>query len=158
MVLRIFLSIGCDLANRCSIQYSRNGFSRKRWCFAQKCLSNKAISETSALKEKTISAFFGVTGSPEIYPRLVVQLLSRVQLFCDPMDCSPPSFSVHGISQGGILSWLSFSSPGDVPQLGIKLTSPALASRFFTTESPGKPHGRQVAMFISIAREPWQKI
>ena len=103
MVLRIFLSIGCDLANRCSIQYSRNGFSRKRWCFAQKCLSNKAISETSALKEKTISAFFGVTGSPEIYPRLVVQLLSRVQLFCDPMDCSPPSFSVHGISQARIL-------------------------------------------------------
>ena len=109
MVLRIFLSIGCDLANRCSIQYSRNGFSRKRWCFAQKCLSNKAISETSALKEKTISAFSGVTGSPEIYPRLVVQLLSRVQLFCDPMDCSPPSFSVHGISQARILEWVAIS-------------------------------------------------
>ena len=28
---------------------------------------------------------------------VVVQLLSRVQLFCDPMDCSPPGSSVHGI-------------------------------------------------------------
>ena len=28
----------------------------------------------------------------------VVLLLSFVQLFCDPMDCSPPGSSVHGIS------------------------------------------------------------
>ena len=34
---------------------------------------------------------------------------------------------------------LPFSSPGDLPDPGIKLTSPALAGRFFTTEPPGKP-------------------
>ena len=28
---------------------------------------------------------------------VVVQSLSCVQLFCDPMDCNPPGFSVHGI-------------------------------------------------------------
>ena len=32
-----------------------------------------------------------------------------------------------------------FPSPGDLPNPGIKPTSPALASRFFTTEIPGKP-------------------
>ena len=34
---------------------------------------------------------------------LCVQLLSHVQLFCDPMDCSPPGSSVHGILQARIL-------------------------------------------------------
>ena len=34
---------------------------------------------------------------------------------------------------------LPFPSPGDLPNPGIKPTSPALAGRFFTAESPGKP-------------------
>ena len=36
-------------------------------------------------------------------------------------------------------SGLPFPSPGDLPDPGIKLISPALAGRFFTTEPPGKP-------------------
>ena len=28
-------------------------------------------------------------------------------IFCDPMDCSPPSFSVHGILQAIILQWVA---------------------------------------------------
>ena len=32
-----------------------------------------------------------------------------------------------------------FPSPGDLPDPGIELVSPALAGRFFTTEPPGKP-------------------
>jgi len=36
---------------------------------------------------------------------------------------------------------LPFSSPGDLPDPEIKPTSPALAGKFFTTETPGKPHG-----------------
>ena len=36
-------------------------------------------------------------------------------------------------------SGLPFPSPGDLPGLGIKPTSPALAGEFFTTEQPGKP-------------------
>ena len=35
-------------------------------------------------------------------------------------------------------SGLPFPSPGDLPDLGIKPMSPALAGRFFTTEPPGK--------------------
>ena len=57
----------------------------------------------------------------------------------DPMDCSPLASSLHGISQAKYWSGLSFSSPGDLPDPGIELASPALAGRFFTTESPGKP-------------------
>ena len=57
------------------------------------------------------------------------------------MDCSPPDSSVHEISQAGILEWVAFPTPGDLPDPGIKpvsLTSPALAGRFFTTAPPGK--------------------
>ena len=36
-------------------------------------------------------------------------------------------------------SELLFFTPGDLPEPGIKLASLALASRFFTTASPGKP-------------------
>ena len=36
-------------------------------------------------------------------------------------------------------SGLPFPPPGDLPDPGIKPTSPVLAGRFFTTEPPGKP-------------------
>ena len=51
-------------------------------------------------------------------------------------DCSPPGFSVHGIFQAGILEWLPFPTPGDLPDPGIEplsLPSLALAGGFFTT-------------------------
>ena len=31
---------------------------------------------------------------------------------CDPMDCSPPGSSVHGILQARILDWVAISPPG----------------------------------------------
>ena len=34
---------------------------------------------------------------------------SHVQLFCDPMDCSPPGCSVHGILQARKLEWVAIS-------------------------------------------------
>ena len=37
------------------------------------------------------------------------QLLSRVWLFCDPMDCSPPGSSVNGISQARIVECIATS-------------------------------------------------
>ena len=43
------------------------------------------------------------------YQMVFVQSLSLVQLFCDPMDSSPPSSSVHGTFQARILEWLAIS-------------------------------------------------
>ena len=34
---------------------------------------------------------------------------------CDPMDCSPPDSSVHGILQARILEWVACPPPGDLP-------------------------------------------
>jgi len=38
-----------------------------------------------------------------------VCMISHVQLFVTPMDCSPPGPSVHGISQARILYWVAIS-------------------------------------------------
>ena len=49
----------------------------------------------------------------------------------DPMDCSPPGSSVHGILQAGILEWVAIpfsrgsSQPGDRTQISC------IAGRFF---------------------------
>ena len=50
----------------------------------------------------------------------------------NPMDCSPPGSSVHGIFQARILEWVAISFLGDLPNPGIKPMSLTLAGRFFT--------------------------
>ena len=61
-------------------------------------------------------------------------------ILCNPMDCSPPGFSIHGISQAGRLEWVAISfSRGGLPDAGAEPGSPALAGGFFTTEPSGKP-------------------
>ena len=51
----------------------------------------------------------------------------------DPVDYSPPGSSVHGILQARILEFgLPFPSPGDLPNPGVKLGSPALQTDSFT--------------------------
>ena len=55
------------------------------------------------------------------------------------MDYSPPSSSVHGTLRAVEWSGLPFPSPRDLPNPGIKHTSPALAGGLFTTEPPEKP-------------------
>ena len=67
---------------------------------------------------------------------------------CDPMDCSPPGSSIHGILQARILEGLPFPSPGNLPVPGIKPISPALAGGFFTTEPPGKPYSPSLKVLM----------
>ena len=62
---------------------------------------------------------------------------------CNPVDCSPPGSSVHGILQARILEWVAISSsrrasrPKDWTH--VSCVSVALAGGFFTTEPSGKP-------------------
>ena len=67
----------------------------------------------------------------------------------NPMDYSPPGYSVHGISQTRILEWVAISSPGDLSDPGIKPASPALVGGFFTTEPPGGGGGRFIHLVVS---------
>ena len=54
------------------------------------------------------------------------QSLQFYLTLCNPMYCSPPGSSVHGISQQEYWTGLSFLPLGDLPDPGIKLASPAL--------------------------------
>ena len=58
---------------------------------------------------------------------------------CDPMDCSPPGSSVHGILQARILDWVaipfSWGSSWSRDQIHISCT----ADRFFTIWAIGEP-------------------
>ena len=69
-----------------------------------------------------------------------VKSLSRVRLFATPWTVAyqaPPSM---GFSRQEYWSGLSFPSPGDLPNPGIKPGSPALEAEALTSESPGKPY------------------
>ena len=58
---------------------------------------------------------------------------------CNPVDYSPPGFSIHGIVQARILEWVAiFSSRGSSQLEPESLASPALADGFLTTEPSGK--------------------
>ena len=52
---------------------------------------------------------------------------------CDPVDRSPPSSSVHGTLQAGILEWVAIPNPG------IESRSPALQADSLPSVPPGKP-------------------
>ena len=87
--------------------------------------------------------------------RVVVVIVSVAQLcsaLCDPMDCSPPGSSVHGILQARILEWVAFPSPGDLPDPGIKPRSPALQAESLPSEPPGKP----IYVYTHISTWKWK--
>ena len=49
-------------------------------------------------------------GSPLFLDVVFVVLVAKLcPTLCDPMDCSPPASSVHGISQARILEWVAIS-------------------------------------------------
>ena len=68
---------------------------------------------------------------------------------CDPRNCSLPGSSVYEISQARILEWVAIPSPGAPPDPGIEPMSSALAGRFFTAESLGKPELLQGKLNVS---------
>ena len=70
---------------------------------------------------------------------------------CDPMDCSPPGSSVHGILQARTLEWvaISFSRASSWPRVPIHISC---ISRFITTEPPVKP--TSFVHFISFTITP----
>ena len=66
-------------------------------------------------------------------------VLSRVWLFWNPLDSSPPTV---GIFRPEYWNGLPFTTQGDHPDPGIEpesLVSPELTGGFFTTTLPGKP-------------------
>ena len=82
----------------------------------------------------------------ESYPTLCVRACSVAQpclTLCNPMDCSPPGSSVHGILQTRIQEWvvISFSKGSFRPRDQTHVS--CIAGGFFPAEPLGKPKGHQ---------------
>ena len=86
---------------------------------------------------------------------LVAQLCLTL---CDPMGCSPPGSSVHGILQAGILEWVAAPFSRGSSRPGIEPRSPALAGRFFNAEPLGKPMQSPKGFCASATMgKPWRQ-
>ena len=57
----------------------------------------------------------------------------------DPMDCSPPGPSIHGILQQEHWTGLLCPPPGDLPNPGVKPRSPTLQVDSLPSEPARKP-------------------
>ena len=81
-----------------------------------------------------------------IYCRCLVTK-SCCPTLCDPMECSWPGFSAHGISQAQILEWvaMSFSRASFWP--GDRTHVSCMAGGFFTTKPLGTPKYSSVPLW-----------
>ena len=72
--------------------------------------------------------------------KLVAQLCLTL---CDPMDCSLPSSSVHGVLQARVLEWVAISfSRGS--------SRPRLEADALTSEPPGKVGMKKCCRLVDI--------
>ena len=98
-----------------------------------------------ALREVGFFFFFFFLSRREPFSKelcvVCAQSLSHVWLFVTPWTVAPLAPLSMGFSRQEYWNRLPFSPPGDLPNPGIKTTSPAppaSAGGFFTTEPPGK--------------------
>ena len=90
-------------------------------------------------KIEHINLFFSICQKKTLLIFLFLFLVTKLYLtLCDPVDCSPPGFSVLGILQARILEWVAISfSRGSCPPRDWNCIS-CLADEFLTTEPPRK--------------------
>ena len=79
---------------------------------------------------------------------------------CNPMDCSLPGSSVHGLFQARIPEWVAMSSSRG--SKALSLVSPALAGGFFTTnatwEADMGPWGVSYSCFLSHPSSVYEEL
>ena len=62
------------------------------------------------------------------------------QTLCNPMDCSPPGSSVHGISQARILEWVAISFSRGSSQFSDRTQVSCIAGRLYHLRHQGSPY------------------
>ena len=68
----------------------------------------------------------------DLFRHMHAKSLQSCPFLCDPMDCSPPDFSVHGFLQARILKWVAISFSRGSPQPRDWTQISHIAGRFFT--------------------------
>ena len=128
----------------------RSGIAGSRGNFIFNFLKNHLPFSTAAAtfyiptSKHTGFWFFHVLISTYNFRCLVAQSCLTL---CDPMDCSPPGSSAHGILQARILELIaiSFSKGSSISRDRTQVSY--IAAGILATEPPGKPHLR-IALFL----------
>ena len=97
------------------------------------------------LKIRTLGLTYTLCRVPSLFAQ-------SCPILCNPMDCSPPGSSVHGILQARILEWVAMSS---MPNPGIgpmSLVSPILTGVFFISHDTWEIQStsRHAAIYLTI--------
>ena len=79
-------------------------------------------------------------------------LVTQLCFFATPWTVACQAPLSMGFPRQEYWSGFPFSSPGDLPDPGIKPASPALAGGFFTTEPPGKPIYLMLLLLLLLSR------
>ena len=116
-------SMGCAV-RRCPDYGGATGHSIPELIGMETQLWTQRYCLTIWKRKKTVFWWKLVVGE-QITLRVPAQSFSHVWL-CDPMDCSPPGSSVHGILQARILEWVLCPPPGDLPNTELEPASPLL--------------------------------
>ena len=83
-----------------------------------------------------------------------MHIFSCVWFFVTPWTIVCQAPLSKGFSRQEYWSGLLFPLPGDLPDPGIKPTSPALASGFFITELPGNPNTTIIPSKLWLPKGP----
>ena len=94
-----------------------------------------------------------IRNASEQLAKMTVKLLSRVRLFATPWTVAyraPPSM---GLSRQECWSGLPFSSPGDLPDLGIEPGSPHCRQMLYRLSHQGSPEQLAKPVHFDMARQ-----
>ena len=128
--------------------FSRGSFRPRNWtrvsCIAGGFFTSWATNTEKCLEGCTLDSWQwplqGVKLNREedvVRASVHAKLLQSCLTLCDPMDCSPPSSSVHGILQARLLEWVAMpSSRGSSRPRGWTHVS-YITGEFFTAGSLG---------------------
>ena len=115
--------------------YRQNSQRRLQVCYCPligEWWGNRAVLQESVIQPEVTIFHLGAGLGGGLCVYSVTQLCP---ILCNPVDCSPPGFSVHGIFLARILEWVAIFSSRRSSQPGnAKPMSAALAGRFI--ESP----------------------
>ena len=86
----------------------------------------------------------------ELYPKYIKNSYRKLELVaqscktvCDPMHCSPPGCSVHGIFQARIPEWVVISFSRGSSRSRDQTWAPTLQANSLLSELPGKPANKK---------------
>ena len=132
----------------------------KDWCWGEEAPEGRILPGWWGIillfKDTKWQDFFTCSAFSPVYTKPATCMVHNLELLrwaflihtqlhltlCDPMDCSPPGSSVHGIFQATLLEWAAISSSrgSSRPRDGTHISHVScITGGFLTAEPLGKP-------------------